>query len=170
MDVLQAMLARRSVREYTEQPVEREKLQMLLEMAMAAPSGMNAQPWEFVVVDDPVSLDALRGQLGSKYNAMAAIVVCGHPVDEGGEKYWLQDCAAATENILVAAVALGLGACWIAVYPKEETMSGVAATVGLPAVVTPMCTIYLGYAAEEKEPRTQYDAACVSWQKYGQRS
>lgn len=170
MDTLQAMLARRSIREFTGQPVEREKIQTLLEMAMAAPSGMNTQSWEFIVVDDPATLTALKANFSSQYNNPVAIVICSHPVDEHGQKYCRQDCAAAAENILVAAVALGLGACWIAGYPNEDRIAGVAQVLGLPDDVTLFSTVYLGYAAEEKEPRTQYDPAKVSWQQFGQQS
>jgi nitroreductase len=166
MNVLEAILARRSIREYTSQPVEREKLRTLLEAATAAPSGMNARPWEFVVIDDPGCLQDVRQQLSSQYNAPAAIVVCGHPVDDGGRRYWVLDCAAATENILLAALELGLGTCWIAVYPNEDRIASISRVLSLPEDVTPLNVIYVGYPAEEKEARTQYDDSQVFWQRY----
>ncbi len=170
MDILTAIRARRSIRVYTAEPVERDKLAILLEAAMAAPSGANTRPWEFVVVDDPASLDDLRNQLDSQYNATAAIVVCARPLDENSQRYWPLDCAAATQNIMLAAVGLGLGSCWISIYPKPDTMANVSAALGLPEEVQPFCAVILGYPAEFKDSHIGYDRSRVFWQRYGARS
>jgi nitroreductase len=110
---LETIFSRRSIRKYTDQPVESEKLELLLKAAMAAPSAMNCKPWEFILVTDPEKLAQFRKRLlfGDR-NAPAAIVVCGNPAlsaNPAAKLFWVQDCSAAAENILIAAVGLGLG-------------------------------------------------------------
>jgi nitroreductase len=171
--ILDAMLRRRSIREYTDQPVEPEKLDLLLQAAMAAPSAMNCRPWEFVVVTEPDTLAQFRKRLlfGNR-NAPAAIVVCGNPslsTNPAARLFWVQDCSAATENILVAAVGLGLGTVWVGIHPVAEFVRTVRQIASLPKHVTPLGLIYVGYPAEEKSPRTQYEAGRVHWQAYEKR-
>jgi nitroreductase len=172
MDAYEAVLARRSIRAYQDKPVERAVLVRLLEAAMAAPTACNAQPWEFVVVDMEEGMAELRRILPfGKYNAPAAIVVCGSEkkaLNNCAEKYWVQDCSAALENILVAATGMGLGSVWMGVYPIEERILAVRAALDLPAPVTPLGVVYVGYPGEEKEPRTQYEDGRVHWGKYKQ--
>ena len=121
MTILNQITARRSIRSYQEKQVETEKIDQLLQAAMAAPSAMNIKPWEFVVVTSEEKMDEFRKALMfGKHNAPMAIVVCGnisffkHPM---AAKFWVQDCSAATENILLAAVGLGLGTVWLGVHP-----------------------------------------------------
>lgn len=170
MDAYEAMLARRSIRAYLDKPVERATLVRLLQAAMAAPTACNAQPWEFVVVTSPAGMAKLRDILPhGKYNAPAAIVVCGSEdkaLNNCAEKYWVQDCSAALENILVAAAGMGLGTVWIGVYPLEERVTGLRPVLNLPETVTPLGVVYLGYPAEAKEPRTQYEERRVHWESY----
>lgn len=170
MDVIDAIFARRSIRRYTDQPVEPEKLLCLLQAAMAAPSACNSNPWEFVVVTEPEPLQNLRSRLYSgKYNAPAAIVVCGNEKianNTAARFFWQQDCSAAVENILLAAVGLGLGAVWIGCYPLPTVMKPVSEALSLPEHVIPLCVVYVGYPAEEKRPRTRYDEHRVHWQEY----
>jgi len=170
---LDVIFRRRSIRKYTAQPVEPEKLELLLRAAMAAPSAMNCKPWEFVVVTDPEELAQFRRRLlfGDR-NAPAAVVVCGNPfrsANPAAHLFWVQDCSAATENILVAAAGLGLATVWIGVHPVKEFVRIVRQVVGLPRHVTPLCIVYVGYAAEEKPSRTQYDEGRVHRQRYGAR-
>ena len=167
---LETILHRRSIRKYTDQSVEPEKLDLLLQAAMAAPSAMNCKPWEFVVVTDPDKLALFRSRLifGNR-NAPAAIVVCGNPrlsTNPAARLFWVEDCSAATENILIAAVGLGLGTVWVGVHPVAEFVRIVREISGLPKHVTPLGLIYVGYPAEEKPSRTQYDASRVHWQRY----
>lgn len=171
--ILEAIFRRRSIRKYTEQPVEAEKLDLLLQAAMAAPSAMNCKPWEFVVVTDPDKLAQFRKRLifGNR-NAPAAIVVCGNPsrsTNPTARLFWEQDCSAAVENILIAAVGLGLGTVWVGVHPVAEFKRVVREVVGLPRHVTPLALVYVGYPAEEKPPRTQYDPERVHLDTYGQK-
>jgi nitroreductase len=167
---LETIFSRRSIRKYTDQPVEIEKLDLLLKAAMAAPSAMNCKPWEFIVVTDPVKLAHFRKRLifGNR-NAPAAIVVCGNPslsTNPAARLFWVQDCSLAGENILIAAEGLGLGTVWIGVHPVGEFVRVVREIVGLPKYITPLGLIYVGYPAEEKPARTQYNEKRIHWQKY----
>ncbi|MHB0855956.1 MAG: nitroreductase family protein [Anaerolineae bacterium] len=169
--IMEQILGRRSIRKYTAEPVLDEDLVQLLQAAMAAPSASNRRPWEFVVVTDVEVLNGLRRDLVfGRYRAPAAIVVCGdmrRTYPGFARTFWIQDCSAATQNILLAAHGLGLGTVWIGVHPVGPLMTFVSRTVGLPKHVVPLNVIYVGHPAEAKEPRTQYDAGRVSWQRYG---
>ncbi|KPL78252.1 NADH dehydrogenase [Ornatilinea apprima] len=168
MNAFEAILKRRSIRKFTEQPVSDADLLHLLKAAMAAPSATNARPWEFVVVTDAQVLAELKRVLIlARFNAPAAVIVCGKPNSIAARRFWVQDCSAAMENMLVAAVEMGLGSVWVGIHPVHLFEQGVAKILGLPKDVTPMGMAYFGYPAEEKEPRTQYDESKVHWQKYG---
>jgi nitroreductase len=173
MDILDVIFSRRSIRAFQDRKLEPEVLKKLLQAAMAAPTAANAQPWEFVVVDAPESLSALKAALPfGQYNTPAAIVVCGNP-DTGnnsaGKMYWVQDCSAATENILIAATGMGLGSVWLGVYPLESRVEAIRKVLNMPGTVTPLGVVYVGYPAEQKEARTQYDERRVYWQVYEER-
>ena len=169
-DILETIFSRRSIRRYQDRPVEDELLIKLLQAAMAAPTACNSQPWEFIVVTDPEIMLRLRSKLyAGKYNAPAAIVVCGNAQitnNSAGKFYWVQDCSAAIENILIAAVGLGLGTVWIGVYPLPTVIKPVQEILSIPETVTPLGIAYVGYPAEEKPPRTQYNEHRVYWQTY----
>ena len=170
---LETILKRRSIRKYTDRPVEPEKLDLLLQAAMAAPSAMNCKPWEFVVVTDPEKLAQFRSRLifGNR-NAPAAIVICGNPslsINPAARLFWVQDCSLAGENILIAATGLGLGTVWVGVHPVGEFVRVVREIIGLPKHITPLGLLYVGYAAEEKPARTQVDTDRIHWQKYEKR-
>jgi nitroreductase len=172
-DILEAIFNRRSIRLYTGQPVEPEKLVQLLQAAMAAPTACNSQPWEFIVVTESERLEQLRGRLRSgQYNAPAAIVVCGNlqiANNSAAKYFWVQDCSAATENILIAAAGLGLGTVWIGVYPLPSIIKPVSEVLNIPETVIPLCVIYVGYPAVHPERRTQYNEQRVYWQQYAPR-
>ena len=170
METIEALYARRSIRKYQNRSVEKEKLDVLLNAAMAAPSAMNIQPWEFVVITKLENLEKIRSvsPLG-RYNAPAAIVVCGntslfkHPM---ASRFWVQDCSAATENILIAAVELGLGAIWIGIHPINLFTKRISQILDLPSHVLPLNIIYVGYPDGEKPPRTQFNPDRVHWEVY----
>jgi nitroreductase len=170
MDIMDVIFSRRSIRAYQERKVEHELLIKLLQAAMAAPTAANAQPWEFVVVDDPEQMAAIRQAMPfGHYQAPAAIVVCGNPEianNSAGKLYWVQDCSAAMENILIAAAGLGLGTVWLGVYPLESRVEAIRKVFNMPANVTPLGIAYVGYPAEQKEARTQYEERRVYWQAY----
>ena len=161
-ELIKVIFARRSIRKYTAKPVGEKDIKAILEAAMAAPSASNRKPWHFVVVTDRHTLDELArvhpyGKM--LFEAPLCIVVCG---DETiSPRYWVQDCSAAAENLLLAAVALGLGAVWLGVHPRESRVGPIRRVLKLPENVVPLNLISIGYPAEEKEPRTQYDESRV---------
>jgi nitroreductase len=162
MDALDVLFTRRSIRAYTDEPVDDDQIETILEAGMNAPSANNRQPWHFVVVKDR---DKLNGIMDvhpySKMLAQApvAIVVCGDT--EVSRSYWQQDCAAATENILLAARALALGTVWLGVYPREDRVAGVRELFNLPDHVHPMAVIALGHPDEDKGRVDRYNEAKV---------
>ncbi len=168
-DALDFIFRRRSIRQYTEQPLTTETMTGLLQAAMAAPSAANGRPWEFVAVTDPRVLAELREALPGHYNGQGVIVACCNLAlasSPASERFWQQDLSAATENILLAATALGLGSVWTGAYPAPERAATIRRVLRIPENVTPLSLIWLGYPAEEKPARTQYDEARVHWQRY----
>ena len=158
---LEVLFARRSIRKYTDQPISEADLQSLLEAGMAAPSASNRKPWHFVVTTNRPKLKALAdahpyGKMLS--SAAAAIAVCGDP---SISDWWVQDCSAATENILVAAAGLSLGAVWLGCHSIPEREQLVRDTLGIPQEIGVLSLISVGHPDEAKEPRTQYDHARV---------
>ncbi|NPV86171.1 MAG: nitroreductase family protein [Anaerolineae bacterium] len=171
-DILAHIFTRRSIRKFTTQSVPEEVIDRLLQAGMAAPSATNAKPWEFIVITNPSRLAQVQNLLPfGKHNAPLTIIVCGNPAIAKNrivaEKFWVQDCSAATENILLAAAGLGLGACWVGIYPIYNLVKRISSALDLPAGVTPLCAINIGYPMEQKTPRTQYDPARIHYQTYG---
>jgi nitroreductase len=169
-EILNTLMSRRSIRQFTSEPVDQETLILLLKAAMCAPTACNSRPWEFIVVTEPERLDCMRDKfLFARYNAPAAIVVCGNICianNSAARDHWVMDCSAATENILIAAAGMGLGAVWIGVYPYPSRIKILGELLGIPEAVTPLSMVYVGHPAEHKEPRTQYDEHRVYWQCY----
>jgi nitroreductase len=169
-EIIDIILSRRSIRQFTDEPVARDTLILLLKAAMSAPTACNSQPWEFIVVTEPDMLDCIREKfLFARYNAPAAIVVCGNvriANNSAARDHWVQDCSAATENILIAAAGMGLGAVWIGVYPYPSKIKPLTEALGIPERVTPLSMVLVGHPAETKPPRTQYDEHKVYWQCY----
>ena len=167
---LDIIYRRRSIRIFERKEVEQELLEELLRAGMAAPSASNGQPWEFVVVTDAEKLKLLQSKLHyGKYNAPAAIAVLANlsiAKKESSFRFWVQDCSAATENILIAAAGLGLGSVWIGGYPKEEVMDSIREILEIPENIHVLNLIYIGYPAEQQPARTQFEARRVHWQKY----
>ena len=166
-ELVQTIFARRSIRRYTAEPVSGADIKTLLEAAMAAPSASNRKPWSFVVVTERQTLDRLaevhpHGKM--LFEAVLCIAVCGGPTSS--ERFWVQDCSAATENLLLAATALGLGAAWLGVYPREDRVAAVRQVLGIPDTIAPLNLISIGHPAEEKEPRTQYDESRVHRERW----
>ena len=155
METLKAILTRRSIREYTQQAVPGELVQELLAAAMQAPSAGNQQPWHFILVNAREQLQALADVLPfgkSLQTAPLGIAVCADVKSARYPDYWAQDCSAATQNLLLAAHALGLGAVWLGVYPLEERVAGVKRMLGLPEQIVPLCLVALGYPMVKSEP------------------
>ena len=159
MDTLEAIHSRRSVRRYQDKPVPEELVRKLLAAGMSAPSARDAQEWKFVVIDDKAMLTEI-GEINPNakmaQHAPMAILVCADLSLEKSAGYWVVDCAATVENILLAAHALGLGAVWTGVYPRQERMDGLKKLVGLPETVMAHSLIVLGYPAEQPAPQDRY--------------
>jgi len=168
---LSFILGRRSVRVYSPGEVSDAAVKTMLEAAMAAPSAMTKDPWRFVVVRQPETLGKLAAVLpGGKMLAAAslAITVCGdlEAAFEQNVGYLVQDCSAAVENLLLAAHALELGACWVGIYPSEAQMKQVRGLLELPGNILPLACIAVGHKGEELEPRTRFDAQKVHQERW----
>ena len=166
---LDNIFERKSVRSYTDQPVSQEQVETILKAAMAAPSGMNAQPWRFVVVRE----QATKNKMAIGFNKMIAkapvvIVVCGKTTNKlgGTNNNWTADCAAATENLLLAVEALGLGAVWTACYPYDERMNPTIEALGLPDNVKPYCIVPVGYPAGNDKPKDKWKPDNIHYEKW----
>jgi len=158
MEAMEAMLSRRSIRKYTQQPVSSELVNELLKAAMSAPSATNKQPWHFIIINNRELLDSIpqfHPFADMLYLAPLAIAVCGDLKVQS--VFWVQDCSAASENILLAAHASGLGAVWVSVYPREERVQGLRNLLGLPEHIIPLSLISLGYPVEKKSPSKRYN-------------
>jgi len=179
---LDVIMTRTSIRSFTGDPVSREQLETILKAGMAAPSAINIQPWRFVVLTEREKIDALfgEGRMGKTFGtAGAVIVVCGQtvemrkpfgqpdaPEEEWENIFWYEDCSAATENILLAAHALGLGAVWTAGYPAMERIAPLSAALGLPEKVVPLCIIPIGVPAETPTPKDKWKPENIHWEKW----
>lgn len=165
--VLDAISARTSIRAYQDRPVGADTVELLLRAAMSAPSARNRQPWAFIVVDDKDLLRQLADSLPYAQSAAAApiaVVVCGVLTESQGATnagWWVQDAAAASENLLLAAHAVGLGAVWTGVYSYEDRVRAVRNVLGLPRHVVPLNVIPIGYPAENPAPKQKWDPAKV---------
>ena len=167
--VLDNIATRTSIRDYEAQPIEKEKIEKMLRAAMAAPTAMNKQPWHFVVVDQRALLDALAG--ANPYAKMLrkaplAIVVCGDTekmIEGGGRDFWIQDASAATENMLLAAHALGLGAVWTGAYPSEERCQAIGKALSLSDNLIPLNMVVIGYPAEHPQPKQKFKEENISY-------
>lgn len=162
--VLRFFTARRSIRAFAAEPIDRAKLETALKAAMAAPSARNTRPWEFVVVTDRETVRAVcDAHPYAKFGVDAGAVVL--PVGrKEGYPWFDQDMGAATENLLVAIANLGLGATWCGM--SDERQAAVRPLIGLPDELFAFALIPIGVPAEEKPPRTQYEPQRVHWDRY----
>ncbi|WP_293716463.1 nitroreductase family protein [uncultured Parabacteroides sp.] len=170
--VIESILNRKSVRLYTSQPVSREQIEVLIKAAMSAPTAVNKQPWAFIVIDNQTVLKALSEKL--PYAKMAAkasvaIVVCGDlskAYNQLDDEYWIQDCSAATENLLLAAESLGLGGVWTAVYPEEDRVAIVRKELALPGHIIPLNFIPIGYPLHKDTPKDKYKPENIHFNRW----
>ena len=179
---LDVIMTRTSIRSFTGDPVSKEQLETILKAGMAAPTAMNGQPWRFVVVTDKdkiAEVFAAGPRSGMFTTAGAVIVVCGETTAmrkpfgqpdaaevEMPNMFWYEDCSAAAENILLAAHALGLGAVWTAGYPAQERIAPIAAALGIPEKVVPLCIIPVGISAENPEPKDKWKPENIHWEQW----
>lgn len=170
MECLDALFGRRSIRRYTDQDVTPDELDVLLRAAMAAPSAGNQQSWRFIVVRDAErrrQLSEATPYASMLVQAPVALVVCADTRDEKHPGYWVQDCSAAIENLLVAANATGLGAVWIGCHPVEERVSNVRRICSVPDGIVPMSMVAIGHPEEAKPPAERFDASFVHQERWG---
>lgn len=169
---IENIMTRTSVRQYKNQPVEQEKIDIMLKAAMAAPTAVNLQPWHFIVITDKQTIGLLSGQQPT--NAPLLIAVCGDTdkttTPDGKMKlpdFWVEDVSAATENLLLAAHALGLGAVWTGVYPAMDRTAEVANVLNCPKNIVPMAVVRIGYPDESPEPKDKFKEENISYNKFG---
>lgn len=158
--MIDPVLSRRSIRNFTEEPLTEDDREAILTAAMAAPTAKGTRSWHFVWLDDRGMLDAVPSF--HPYSRMirkapAAVLVCADISLEGREGYWAQNCSAATQNMLIAATQRGLGSVWLGVYPNEDRMEGLRKLVGVPDGFVPFSLVVLGHPAERKEAYSGYD-------------
>ena len=169
MELSEALLKRRSVRKFTAEPVSEENVLELLHAAMSGPSACNKTPWEFFVVTKPEALEKLRKAARySKIEAPLALVVCGNlskALPSQLSPFWIQDCSAATENILLCATDLGLGSVWCGIHPMKTAEKKVREALLLPENFIPLNIIYIGHPSEEPEARDQFSEKKVHYIK-----
>lgn len=169
---IENIMTRTSIRQYKDQPVEQEKVDIMLKAAMAAPTAVNLQPWHFIVITDKATIGLLSGKQPT--NAPLLIAVCGDTdkttMPDGNVKlpdFWVQDVSAATENLLLAAHALGLGAVWTGVYPAMDRVAEVANVLNCPKNIVPVAVVRVGYPDEAPQPKDKFKEENISYNKFG---
>lgn len=164
--MLEVVQRRRSIRHYTADDISEDEVRTLLEAAMSAPSARGADPWEFIVVRDRGTRERLASIHRWSYMASESpvvIVVCG---DEGVSDRWVEDCSAATQNLLLQATDLGLGAVWVAIRGTEHREELVREILGIPPRLRVLCFVPVGRPAESKQARTRFNPAKVRYERY----
>ncbi len=167
------ILTRTSIRDYQDMPVEDEKVEQMLRAAMAAPSAGNKQPWRFIVIKDKNTLKEISENFRTMRmaeKAPMAIVVCGDmeatfPGD--GVDYWVEDTSAATENLLLAAHSLGLGAVWCGIYPMKDRVEQLSKMLDIPEGIVPLNVVPIGYPAEDPAPKDKWKPEEIHYEKWG---
>lgn len=172
---IENIMNRKSVRSFTGQQVPQDMMNTMLKAAMAAPSGVNRQPWSFVVVNDTAKFASLfegNFNLRTFKSAGTVVVICADTTMAGSDpqtrvlnELWRDDMGACTENFLLAAEALGLGAVWTAGYPHAERM-GIKEKLGMPEHVIPYCMVAVGYPATDEAPKDKYKPERIHWNKW----
>lgn len=166
---MESIFNRRSIRKYTDKLVSEELIEKVLRAAMAAPSAGNEQPWHFIVINNKNIMEDITNV--HPYSQMLkqashAIVVCGDLSLQKYDGYWVQDCSAAMQNMLIMAEELGLGAVWLGVYPSEDRVESIKELLNIPQNVIPLSIMSLGYPAETKEPSNRFNPSRIHKEKW----
>ncbi|MFO8234301.1 MAG: nitroreductase family protein [Bacteroidales bacterium] len=169
MELYDGLLTRRSIRKYTRESVSKEIVEKIVKAGMYAPSAVNCQPWHYVIVDDRSVLEKIMevhpySRMLSE--AQYAILVLGDEKLEHAPGYWVVDCAAATQNILLAAHSFGLGAVWLGLHPREHRKEAISKLFNLPGHILPFSIVSLGYPAEKPEPKNRYKQERIHYNKW----
>lgn len=170
-NTVKTIFERKSVRSFENKVLSKEQLELIVKAGMAAPSARNLQPWAFIIITDRNTLNTLADRLPYAkmlHEASAAIVVCGVPENAGDspEGYWVQDCSAATQNILLAIESMGLGAVWTGVYPRSERIDVVRNVLSIPQNVFPLNVIPVGYPKGENRPKDKFKPENIRREKW----
>jgi nitroreductase len=166
MEKLNYILDRRSIRRFTDQKIDSEQIKSILTAAMYAPSAVNMQPWHFVVIDESSIMEKImeiHPHARMLQSASHAVVICGDEQLQHDDGYWVVDCGAATQNLLLAAQTLGLGACWVGLHPREERKAAFTRLLHLPSHVLPFALVALGYPEELKPRPDRFHAKKVKY-------
>lgn len=169
MDAIEAIMTRRSIRKYTDKQIPEEVVQQILQVAMAAPSAGNEQPWHFIVIKERntlLKITAFHPHAHMLKEAALAMLVCNDPELEKFKGRGILDCSAATENILLAAHAMGLGAVWLGIYPVEERMAGMRKLLGLPSRIIPLSLVSMGYPNEDLKAENRFKSERVQHERW----
>jgi nitroreductase len=169
MDIMEAIFTRRSIRKYTDKEISGELVKKLLQAAMAAPSAGNKQPFQFIVIRERSTLEQIPTfhRHGKPITgANLGILICGDQEIEFDRERIILDCAAATENMLLAAHALGLGAVWLGIYPVEERIAGIRKLLDIPAHIDPVSLVSLGYPGEQFPVVDRYKAERIHYERW----
>ena len=167
MEFKEVLLKRRGFRKFTDEPVSEEMIEMLLHAAMSGPSACNRQPWDFYVVTNEMKLEELKdASRFAKITAKLAIIVCGNldrALPSFAADFWIQDCSAATENILLQATDLGLGSVWCGMHPQKKSVERLREILGIPEEQIPLNIIFIGHPEKEPEGGDWFDAGRVHY-------
>ena len=175
-ETTKTIFSRKSVRNYVETTLSQETLEFLVRAGMAAPSAMDRRPWEFIIINDKnvvKKLNDARPHAKMAEKAGQAIVVAGNIEKQAGGKdatFWIMDCSAAAENILLAAESLGLGAVWTAVYPAADRLKPVVEILGLPSNIVPLAFIPVGKPAGSDKPKDKFDKEKIHWNHWSNKA
>lgn len=169
MEGIKCFLERRSIRKYTSEHINDELIKKLLTAGMYAPSAGNEQPWEYIVVRNKellVEITKVHPYSSMLKEADAAIIVCGNLKKEKFKDFWVQDCSASTQNILLAAHTQGLGAVWLGVYPENKRVKGIKKIFNLPKHIIPLSIISLGYPSENKPTPIRFNEDIIHYDEW----
>ena len=169
METLEALKTRRSIRKYTDKKISDKDIKEILNCAMYSPSAFDKQPWQFIMIDkkelfDDILKAASHAEMIKE--ASHAMIICGDKTLEESEGLLIQDISAVTENVLLAAHSLGLGAVWIGIYPFDEIVDGIKKLFNIPDNIIPVSMVVMGYPAEEAEQPVRYKEEKVHWNKW----
>lgn len=169
METYQAIISRRSIRKFTNEPIEKNIIEKLIKAGMYAPSARNMQSWHFVLITERELLNkipAAHPYAQMCTEAQAAIIVCGDLTIEESAEYNAINCSAATQNILLAAYDLGIGSVWLGVYPRKDRVEGVTRLLKLPSNIVPISIIALGYPGEKKENPERFNKERIHYNNW----
>ncbi|MCF8380945.1 MAG: nitroreductase family protein [Bacteroidales bacterium] len=170
MDFEEIIISRRSIRKYTDEKIDTKTIIRIINAAMYAPSAVNKRPWNFVIIEDKSSMKKvmeIHASARMLKEASHAILICGDEKQQHDDGFWIADCGAATQNMLLAAHSFGIGGCWIGVYPREKRMNDFAKLFNLPEHIKPFALVSLGFPAENKEMPQRFEKEKIYYELWG---